>query len=65
MYIASQTGHGNVGKELINQLADVNQCDNDGVSPMYVASEYGHDKVVDSLLQYSVEVNRLNKNFSS
>ncbi|CAG2253583.1 unnamed protein product [Mytilus edulis] len=58
LYQASQEGHVDVVKELLQHSADVNKCDNDGASPLYIASQNGHVDVVKELLQHSADVNK-------
>ncbi|XP_071179539.1 uncharacterized protein [Mytilus edulis] len=56
IYIASQQGHVDVIKELLQHAAKVNKCKNNGASPLYIASEIGHVNVVKELLQHSATV---------
>ncbi len=39
-------------------VADVNQVDNDGATPLYTASEYGRIHVVKYLLAKNADVNQ-------
>ena len=45
-------------RELIDQGADVNKADTDGVTPLFIASLNGHDDVVKLILAASPEVNK-------
>ncbi|XP_052073712.1 uncharacterized protein LOC127711644 [Mytilus californianus] len=58
IYIASQQGHVNVVKELLQHAVEVNRCKNNGVSPLYIASAIGHVNVVKELLQHSATVSQ-------
>ncbi|CAC5406432.1 unnamed protein product [Mytilus coruscus] len=65
LYWASQGGHIDIVKELLQHAADVNQCDNNGVSPLYTASEEGHVGVVNELLQHSAKTNHCDNDGTS
>ncbi|CAC5404465.1 unnamed protein product [Mytilus coruscus] len=69
LYWASQNGHVNVVKELLQHSADVNKCSNDGNPPLQIAcynnriepniaSQKGHVNIVIELLQHSADVNK-------
>ncbi|KAI2490607.1 serine/threonine kinase [Fragilaria crotonensis] len=60
LYIASQNGHLEVVRELLqHDNVDVNlQCTDDGATALYMASQQGHLEVVRELLQHdNVDVN--------
>jgi ankyrin repeat protein len=50
LFVASQTGHCDVVKCLIDCGADINLRDEGGQSPLFVASDEGHCDVVKCLL---------------
>ncbi|XP_052075517.1 ankyrin-1-like [Mytilus californianus] len=58
LYQASQKGHIDVVKELIQHSADVNKCNKNDASPLHIASQEGHVNVVKELLQHSADVNQ-------
>ncbi|XP_052103269.1 uncharacterized protein LOC127736725 [Mytilus californianus] len=51
LYWASQKGHVNVVKELLQHSADVNKCSNDGTPPLQIACYNNKIEVVHVLLQ--------------
>ncbi|XP_071177552.1 uncharacterized protein [Mytilus edulis] len=58
LYWASQKGHVDVVKELLQHSADVNKCNKNDASPLYIASHNRHVDVVKVLLQHSADVNK-------
>lgn len=42
---------------LLRKGADINLCNNSGVSPLYIASLNGYDKTVELLLKYGPDIN--------
>eukprot|EP00731_Ephydatia_muelleri_P035116 Em0098g2a len=59
---ASDNGHLDVVKTLLEPGANINQANNDGCSPLYVASLKGHLDVVKTLLEAGANINQANKN---
>eukprot|EP00438_Fugacium_kawagutii_P004074 Skav227082 [mRNA] locus=scaffold1387:157219:163724:- [translate_table: standard] len=51
LFIASQNGHLEVVRLLIDAGADVNKARTEGASPLFVASHKGHLEVVHLLLE--------------
>ena len=52
LLIASEQGHGDVVRQLLEGGAAINQSKEDGATPLYAASEDGHRDVVDILLKH-------------
>ncbi|XP_071126784.1 ankyrin-1-like [Mytilus edulis] len=46
---------------LLQNVVDVNRCDNDGESPLYVACARGYTYIVNILLKTEVDVNKCNR----
>lgn len=57
LHIACSRGHYDTVRQLINKIADINACDNDGKSSLYLACEYGQVNVVELLLSGDADVN--------
>eukprot|EP00731_Ephydatia_muelleri_P035118 Em0098g4a len=54
---ASEKGHLDVVKTLLEAGANINQADKDNTTPLYVASQNGHHDVVQTLLGAGADVN--------
>jgi len=60
--LAAQQGHLTVVKCLVEQGADKDKTNNDGVSPLMIAAHQGHSLVVHYLLEQGVDVNKIANN---
>ena len=58
LWVASQKGHINGVKLLIEAGADLNQAGNDEATPLYMASQNGHAEVVEILVKAVAELNQ-------
>ncbi len=56
LMIASENGHSNVIKVLIEKGAQVNMQNNDGLSALMIASENGHSNVVKVLIEKGAQL---------
>ena len=56
--MAAQKGHETVVRALIKAGADINNADDDGVTPLYMAVQNGHEAVVRVLIELSADVNK-------
>ncbi|XP_063412659.1 ankyrin-1-like [Mytilus trossulus] len=65
LYKASKRGHFVVVKILLDNSADVTQCNNDGESPLYVACKGGHTDIAQLLIQNKADVTQCNNNGES
>ena len=52
LYGASQEGHVDVVKLILDHGADINKAPNDGVNPLDIASQRGHEEIVRMLKEY-------------
>ena len=59
MYIASQEGHVDVVRVLVEHGADMNKARNDGATPLIVASRVGHLEVVRVLVEQGADTTRI------
>src|SRR5262245_34353280 len=48
-------------KQAINEGANVNETDEDGITPLHVAAENGYVEIVELLLNYGADQNRRDK----
>ena len=55
MWIASQNGHVDAIRVLVELGADVNTPDNNGSTPMHIAVRKGHQDVVNLLNEYGAK----------
>ena len=58
LHAASQEGHDDIVRLLLDHGADANRSDNDGWSSLHAASQEGHDTVVRLLLDHGADVKR-------
>lgn len=63
VYIASQNGHAEVVKILVQANANVNLCDIYGTSSLHISSKKGNSSVVKHLLNGNADVNKRNKSY--
>ena len=62
LYLACQRGHESIVQLLLNKGADVNLCNDKGLSPLYVACQTGHESIVQILLNSGADKNVCNEN---
>ena len=62
LYAASQEGHHDVVKVLLQAGCNVNQANKNGASPLYIASENGHINIVKVLMKAGGDVNQTETN---
>ena len=56
MYTASEKGHVDVVRMLLEQGADINKARDIGATPLYIASQKGHVDVVRMLLEQGADI---------
>ncbi|VDI82024.1 Hypothetical predicted protein [Mytilus galloprovincialis] len=61
MLVACSKGHIEIVKILAEYKADIDQCNEDGKSPLFVACERGNKEIVDFLLEKDAIINKLDK----
>ena len=64
LYIASEEGHLDVVRLLVEQRADINKASNDGGTPLLIASSKGRVDVVRVLLEHGADANKAKKDGS-
>lgn len=55
-HIACEQGHDRTAQLRLNNRADFNMCNENGVSPLYTACEHGHERTVKLLLRKGADV---------
>ena len=58
MYGASQNGHVDVVRVLLEQGADINKAKNNGATPLLIASQNGHVDVVRVLVEQGADITK-------
>ena len=61
-YVASEKGHEDIVKLLIDHRADINAKDNLGETPLHKAAKYNHKKILRILIENEAGVNIKDKN---
>lgn len=59
LFIASQNGHDNIVKMLLQSGADVNITRTDGASPLWIASQMGFDHIVKTLCRKGANIDQV------
>jgi len=57
LHLAAQNGHLSVVEYLVNQKADKNAKDNEGMTPLHRAAANGHHSVVEYLVNQKADIN--------
>jgi ankyrin repeat protein len=58
LFIASQDGHVEVARLLIEAGADIDKAKDNGVTPLYVASQNGHVEVARLLIEAGADIDK-------
>lgn len=56
LWESCSNGHNEIARYLLDNKADVNSSNNDGLTPLHMASWYGHEAVVQTLLENKASV---------
>ncbi|CAC5423705.1 unnamed protein product [Mytilus coruscus] len=62
LYIASQKGHSDEAKFLLENNANICQCHDNGWSALFYACAYGHKDTIEMLLQNNADVSQRDEN---
>ncbi|VDI39710.1 Hypothetical predicted protein [Mytilus galloprovincialis] len=65
LYISSAYGYTEVVQMLINNMADINKCNDEDGSPLFIACQVGHTEVVQMLINKKADINKCKDTGSS